>query len=129
MEDEKKDVVTAEDENPESVVEVGDAGSGSGPEPGPEPATAGAPDPTGPVQGDKDPPEPDPTGPVTDAANPPVVPEDPVKPTPSEAFSMGKQYFAGAEWDLAVMREANAIRGNSERFKAVRALPGGSNIR
>ena len=94
-------------------------------EPGPEPATGGPTDASEPpAEGG------DGTEPAIGGAPPEGVDEvpSPAKPTPSEAFAMGAQYFAGAEWDLAVLRAAGALRGNPERFKAARALPGGSKV-
>jgi hypothetical protein len=46
----------------------------------------------------------------------------------ANAFLSLKKSCAGTELDLVILKEANAIRRNSERFKAVRALPGGAGL-
>jgi hypothetical protein len=46
----------------------------------------------------------------------------------ANAFLALKRSCSGTELDLVILKEANAIRRNSERFKAVRALPGGSGL-
>ncbi len=100
--------------------------------PGPQTGTAGGPE-VGPETeiGNAQPP---PIEPPLPGAEPPLEPpaaaEEPVpdSPTLGEVFAMGRAHFGAAEWDLAVLRAANAIRGDSERFKACRALPGGANV-
>jgi hypothetical protein len=48
--------------------------------------------------------------------------------TAAEAFRNIHNFLAGPEWDLEVLKEAGKIRRDAERYKAARALPGGSNI-
>jgi hypothetical protein len=48
--------------------------------------------------------------------------------TAAEAFGNIHKFLAGPEWDLEVLKEAGKIRRDAERYKAARALPGGSNV-
>lgn len=60
------------------------------------------------------------------------IAEDMLKPKKMEAVArtmvLMKEVMGGPELDLAILKEAVAIRRDPERFKAVRTLPGGANI-